>query len=256
MAGVVWIVGGVVLAVICVGLLASLFLKGTFKPGNRSPYSVANTEVLPNSPLSGKTILFLGSSVTKGLAALGESFVDYLQKRNSCTCVKEAVSATTVLDNGKNSYVQRMLRLNKGARLDAFVCQLSTNDTHFYGLKRLGDVSSSTNRSDFDTKTTTGAIEFIISYARETWNCPVIFFTNTYFNDKNYKALVDRLHEIKDKWGIGVIDLYNDRELNNISKKQLDFYMLRDHLHPVRAGYELWWTPAIERHLYDLIGNG
>lgn len=43
--------------------------------GNAAQYSVAQTEALPNSPLKSKTIVFLGSSVTAGSAAYGESFM-------------------------------------------------------------------------------------------------------------------------------------------------------------------------------------
>ena len=36
------------------------------------------------------------------------SFVDYISYRNGCEYVKEAVSGTTLVDNGKTSYIQRM----------------------------------------------------------------------------------------------------------------------------------------------------
>ena len=119
----------------------------------------------------------------------------------------------------------------------------------------LKKISQSKNRNDFNTYTTIGAIEHIISYARETWNYPVIFYTNTYFNDRNYEVLIDKLYKIKDKWEIDIIDLYNDKELNNMTKKTLNLYMLFDNVHPHKAGYKLWWTPAIEKKLYKIIGT-
>lgn len=244
---------GIILVVIFIaGSIAYLYITGTFKPGNAIQYSVAQTEALQSSPISGKTIYFLGSSVTQGFAAKNESFVDYIQKRNNCTCIKEAVSGTTLLDNGSNSYIRRMYKLNKKAKINVFICQLSTNDARF---NKLGKLSKSKNRNDFDTTTTTGAIEFIISYACGTWNCPVVFYTSTYYKDKNYKAIVDRLLEIKNKWEICVIDLYNDKEMYNISKKERNLYM-NDYVHPVRAGYKLWWTPVFEKYLYNLLGHG
>ena len=65
----------------------------------------------PLSNIKGKTFFFLGSSVTYGHAAGGVSFVDYIEQRNECTCRKEAVSGTTLVDNGENSYVQRMIKI-------------------------------------------------------------------------------------------------------------------------------------------------
>lgn len=249
-----WLVG------IFLGILASIFLLyafliGPFVPGNAKKYSVAHTEQLADSPLSGRTLFFLGSSVTAGLASENESFVDYIRKRNHCYCVKEAKSGTTLMDNGKQSYVERIKKFDTQAKVDAFLCQLSTNDTRYHGLDKIGAVSKSTNSNDFDKTTTIGAIEYIISYARETWNCPVIFYTNTYFEDKNYAVLVNKLYEIKEKWNIEIIDLYNDKNLNNIPADSMRLYMLFDQVHPHKAGYQLWWTPAIEKRLYEIIGT-
>jgi len=245
------IIGIILAAPIIAVAVGYIYMSGMFKRGNASKYSVAQTAALDSSPISGKTIYFLGSSVTKGFAAMNESFVDYIRKRNSCTCVKNAVSGTTLLDNGSLSYIQRMYKFNKTAKVDAFVCQLSTNDAR---LNKAGKLSASTNRAYFDTATTTGAIEFIISYARESWGCPVVFYTNTYYENENYRALVGRLLEIKNKWNIGVIDLYNDGEMNSISKEEYNLYM-NDPVHPVRAGYKLWWTPVFEKCLYNLLGQ-
>jgi lysophospholipase L1-like esterase len=247
-----WI-GIIVISLLVIGSAGYFYLSGYFAEGNDEIYSVAKTDALPNSPIAGKTILFLGSSVTEGFAAHDESFVDYIQKRNNCICIKEAKSGTTMLDNGESSFVQRILKFDTKAKADAFVCQLSTNDTRYNGLKKLGSVSESKDPASFDKTTTTGALEYIITYVRKTWNCPVVFLTNTYFKNDDYQAVVKRLYDLKAKWGIEVIDLYNDEQLNKIPKDSLDFYMLGDHVHPHRAGYKLWWTPAIEKKLYPIV---
>ena len=45
-------------------------------PGNAEKYSLENVEPLENSPLEGKRICYLGSSVTLGLYSMDVSFVD------------------------------------------------------------------------------------------------------------------------------------------------------------------------------------
>lgn len=250
----IWLIG-IIICLVFSGFFMYFFSSIALHPGNNKNYSVAETEIIQESPISGKTMIFLGSSVTKGFASFNESFVDYIQKKNDCTCIKEAVSGTTLRDGGKKSYVQRMYKLDKELEIDAFVCQLSTNDTRFNGSKKLGTISELKNRNIFDTSTTIGAIEFIISYVRETWGCPVVYFTNTFFKNDNYKELVSILHEIKIKWNIELIDLYNDPEMNEVSKEQLDLFMLKDRLHPVRAGYKSWWTPKIEKELYTILSR-
>ena len=262
----------VILVAVLVALFAILFFglkiylkidadKKLEAPGNAVEYGVENAPVVTESPLEGKRILFLGSSVTYGSAAQGNSFADYLGKTDGVIVTKEAVSATTLVDefsilpflmtgNG-DSYVTRLQSVDENAEFDAVVVQLSTNDATT--KKELGQISEGFASSGFDTKTVTGAIEFIIWYAQETWNCPVIFYTGSYYESAEYSAMVSRLLELQEKWDIGVIDLYNDAELNSIDTETYDFYMY-DKIHPTKAGYLEWWLPAIQAYLYDYLG--
>ncbi len=227
--------------------------NGTFAKGNNDKYSVANTQKLESSPLAGKTIIFLGSSVTYGSAAKGESFADYMAKRDGISAVKEAVSGTVLVEEevwGKKSYIERLKTIDMSMKADAFVCQLSTNDATM--KKELGTVSDSFEMKDFDTMTVAGAIEYIICYARQTWNCPVIFYTGTKYDNEYYGQMVDLLWEIQVKWDIGIIDLWNDEEMNAVSAEDYKLYMVNG-IHPSRAGYREWWTPKFEAYLTDYL---
>ena len=191
-----------------------------------------------------KNYIFLGSSVTYGSAAGGHSFVDMLAEKYQIFCIKEAVSGTTLVDNGPNSYVQRMiLNLDKKMECEQFICQLSTNDAT-QGLP-LGKISISKKLDDFDTSTIIGAMEYVICYALHTWHCPVSFYTNTYYNSENYQQMVDVLYQLKDKWNIGIIDLWNDEKMRNVQKDKYDRYMA-DVIHPTELGYREWWMPKFE----------
>lgn len=217
-------------------------------PGNSDTYAVENTEPLSGSPLAGKHILYLGSSVTYGASSLQTSFVEYIAKRNSTTYQKEAVSGTTLVDEGVDSYISRLQKIDPNKSFDLFICQLSTNDAT--QKKPLGTVSE-TGAQDFDTSTVCGAVEYIINYVREIWNCPVVFYTNAYYESEEYAAMTAALYEIAEKYGIGIIDLYTDRDFNDIDDAQRALYMADD-IHPTRAGYLEWWTPKMESVLYDL----
>ena len=74
--------------------------------------------------LENKTIFFLGSSVTYGSAAGGVSMVDLLAETCNCTCIKEAVSGTTLADINERSYVSRLKAAEISRPMDLFVCQL------------------------------------------------------------------------------------------------------------------------------------
>lgn len=222
------------------------------KRGNAAEYSVEQTPENADSPLKGKTYFFLGSSVTRGERSEGESMVDFVAKRNACQCIKEAVSGTTLMDNGETSYVQRLDAYlsggNRTEHLDAFICQLSTNDIKY--PDSFGEVTGADQRSaeDFDRATTCGAMEYIIVKARETWDCPVVFYTNSDFHNENYETMLALLDQVEEKWGVEVIDLYRDEAFNDISDEDKDLYM-SDTTHPTKAGYRDWWTPKFEEKL-------
>lgn len=248
-----WIIAGSIAAVlIIVQLLTVLYFKGIIKRGNAKKYSVAQTAPLTDSKLCGKTIIFLGSSVTYGSASMGESFADFLAARNSLTAIKEAVSGTTLVTENELSYIPRMKKLDKNIKADAFICQLSTNDAT--KKKPLGEVSQSFDLSDFDVSTVAGAIEYIICYAKENWHCPVIFYTGTRYKSEQYPQMIELLYKLREKHDIGIIDLWNDDELNDIDKKTYRRYMANG-IHPVRAGYRDWWTPKFEEYLDKYFGE-
>ncbi len=197
--------------------------------------------------LESQTIIFLGSSVTYGSASGGWSMCDALAERHDCNVIKWALSGTTLVDNGADSYVQRLLRdAAEQAECDRFICQLSTNDASL-GLP-LGEVSADCALEAFDTTTVIGAIEYIIAYVKEKWHCPIAFYTGTYYESAAYGAMVDALYRIAEKWGISIIDLWNDPEMRAVSPADYARYM-DDPIHPTREGYAEWWTPRFEGYL-------
>lgn len=48
---------------------------------------------------------------------------------------------------------------------------------------------------------------------KETWGCDVTFYTGTAYNN-NYVRMIAALYELKDKWGIGIIDMYFDTSMS------------------------------------------
>lgn len=244
-------VSGILVMTTIVGCMQLNKWFGYFKEGNASKYNIEKVETITESSLSGKKIIFLGSSVTLGMAAKNTSFVDYIEKKDSVKAIKEAVSGTTLVDNGRDSYVQRMLnKLDKNINIDGFVCQLSTNDIS--KNLPLGEISESKNLQDFDTTTITGAIEYIICYSQQTWNCPIVFYTSTKYESEAYDKMVFRLLELQKKWNIKVINMWDDEEMNNIDDAHRKLYM-NDDVHPTKAGYLEWWTPQIEKYLYEYL---
>ena len=229
--------------------------------------------------LGGKTIYWLGSSVTYGAASGGVSMADLLSRTEKCKSVKEAVSGTTlftdpdsVLPVAYGSYTQRLtnsFKFKKDEKVDAFICQISTNDAQEANLSKWGEVTAAnvTSADAFNLVTTAGALEYIIAYVEQVWNCPVFFYSGAYFGDgvyegtngSDYAALIELTCSAVEKWNnldgyeVGVIDMFNDEQFNDISAEQYSEYM-SDAVHPTAKGYEEWWTPYFADYLVDYFG--
>lgn len=221
----------------------------------------AGDDISVTFALYGETYIFLGSSVTYGANANGRSFVELIDEKYDVDCVKLAVGGTPLsvgtTPNG-TSYVERLVANAKLYPVcDHLNVQLSTNDAT--GGRPLGTVSASKNKEDFDTTTIAGAIEYIIAFAKETWDCEVSFYTNPKLIDPAtgnenavnwyYEDMVEILLEIKEKWGIRVLDMYNDEEMLAVSLEDRAKYMA-DSIHPNATGYEEWWLPKFEEFLF------
>lgn len=179
-------------------------------------------------------LVFLGSSVTYGSATNGRSFVEEVAKRTGFECVKEAVSGTTLAvrdGDGDSSYVARLKRIGAERNVSGLIVQLSTNDAT--QNVPLGSVSDGEKR---DVKTVTGAIEEIIAYAKNVWNCRIAFYTNPYFNHERYKKMIAVLYEVQRKTAIDIIDFYNMRSMVRPDEAGVSRYM-SDAIHPNDKGY-------------------
>ncbi len=221
--------------------------------GNSDNYSFDSIEKLEGNPLEGKTICILGSSVADGYSSEHYAIGEYFEARFGCKLIKEAVSGTTITNLYDNSYLSRMVNnIDATEEIDLFICQLSTNDASMN--LRLGEVIESTNPGDFNQWTIIGSMECIIGYAQHTWNCPVVFFTGSYYDNAAYENMVNALYELQEKWGIGILDLYHNDEFNNISNEMRSIYM-SDNIHPNKAGYRDWWGPEMEKQLLEYLSE-
>lgn len=231
----------------------SLYKAGTAVPvgydGGKVP---EQQETDATDPLSGKTICWLGSSVTFGN---GYSMAEVIAENHANTrCLKYAISGTTLANLDNTSYVARMKSdISPNLDMDLLVVQLSTNDATREGGPELGAVSESRKIEDFDDTTVIGAMETIIAYAQETWGCPVVFYTGTRFDNDKYGQMVDVLRQLQEKWGIGIVDLWNNQAMTDIiGTEQYDAYM-KDEIHPNTTGYREWWTPEFEKVLPEYL---
>ena len=136
--------------------------------------------------LKNKTVLFLGSSVTYGCGIGGISFADIMRESCGIKCIKEAVCGTTLADIDNQSYVARLKAIDKGTKVDLFICQLSTNDA--------------SPTQNIELPQTEEAIRFILGYVKNIFGCPIVFYTGTYFENEKYGRLVNLLYDLQKEY--------------------------------------------------------
>ena len=176
--------------------------------------------------LTGKTVLFLGSSVTYGSASGGVSFADIMAEKMNFTCIKEAVSGTTLADLDETSYVSRLKKLDPSMPVDLLICQLSTNDAS----------------RNIPLEKTEAAIRSILHYTKNTFDCPVVFYTGTHYESAAYGNMIRLLYSLQQEYDFHILDLYNDADMHSVTPAEYDRYM-NDPIHPNLTGYREWWTP-------------
>lgn len=204
--------------------------------------------------LEGKTIVWVGSSLTYGYANNGISMVDYLEETTHCICAKYAVSGTTLVDKDEESYISRLKKIPSDQKCDYFICQLSTNDAT--QQLPIGDISDSFDIDSFDTQTVCGAIEYVIAYAKERFDCPIAFYTAPRYWSSPYKKMAAKMLLIKEKWGIELLDLWNNEELMVMSEEDRTAFLkhyMADSVHPNELGYKEWLTPIFEEFFKSTI---
>ena len=142
--------------------------------------------------------------------------------------VKEAVSGTTLADVDESSYVARLKKIDKNIAFDLFICQLSTNDA----------VPS----RNIELYKTEQAIRFILEYVKNTFDCPIVFYTGTYFENEKYEKLINLLYDLQKEYDFYILDFFNDKDMLSVSEEDYKRYM-NDPIHPTIIGYKEWWTP-------------
>lgn len=234
--------------------------------GNLAKYGLGSISRGADNELTGKTVYFLGSSITYGLSSQGESFADYVCKQCGAVCHKRTYSGTTMAlckDKPKLSYVERLTSDSFDGTPDIFLCQLSLNDANH--KLPLGTISDELpNLEDMNLNqidTVAEAIEYITAYAKTKWpNCQIAFYTVKNNGNARYAEMVKLLKTAQVKWGqnmydrnlIEILNIWDDKSFMNVTGDTLRLYM-RDDNHPTKAGYKICWLPRVKSFLLSIV---
>ena len=233
--------------------IMSMLNSARFQKGNSDCFGPDYVSFDVNSPLAGRKIAFLGSSITAGFAAKDISFVDYLAAKDGVVTTKSAISGTTLAGLTEEGYLMRIYHdFDKNKNYDLFVCQLSTND--YKNNKKLGKITPVSQKDNFDRETTLGAIEEVARYVNTELGCPLVFYTCPQKEPvKQYQELVELLGQLQEKWHFKIIDLFNNQALMAATSAHPN--AMFDNIHPTREGYLKLWLPVFEQELTQILNK-
>ncbi len=219
-------------------------------PGNDSKYDPETLEARKTA-LYGKRMLWMGSSFSAGTGSGGITLCDYLTHINSMEIINESLAHSYLSSVTQNSAVKRFRSsLALVSHTDYLVIEISPIDAEMTP----GTVSEGFDRFTFRIKTTIGALEYLIAYARDLWDPEIILFTLPYCSDPSYERLIGQVHEVSEKWNVHLIDMYHDRELENPDPVKRSLYMT-DITHPTKAGLRDWIVPYMQKKLLNIAGG-
>ncbi len=200
--------------------------------------------------LKGRTVYYLGSSVTRGHGgdAEGVSFAEYLAEKYKLLYEKQAVSGTTlaVRKGCADSYVERADLFSFRTPPLAVIIQLSTNDFS------VGTARGTTENDLYFS--VTEAIKTLVGKIRSKcpdvpiafYVCPLDGKLTIYGSYMSYAR--NQLTALSAQLNFDVIDLTKNTKID------MARHMQSDGLHPTADGYKEVFCPQIARYLINKIG--
>ena len=191
--------------------------------------------------LYGKTALFLGDSITYGTGeddSLYCSWAGRLGAKYGMTVVNAGDPGARISHTGSSGFIVNGLNKWTSAQSpDMIVMHGGVNDA--INQIAIGQISADGN---LDLQTFAGGLENMFKKVKEAHPTSALFYITNYHHNrdtgKDMGGYFDLAKEICEKYGVTVIDLYGNAELNTILAPTTTKY-LPDKLHANSAAYDV-----------------
>ncbi len=215
-------------------------------------------EVNPStSPLNGKTMLFMGDSISYGSGdaasylRTGRAWAGRIADLTGAKTTNASVGGAKVsYQRGDDNWVYSQYLPYENQKFDIIVMHGGVNDARYD--RPVGTLSDGKDEATLKKNQTNyvGGLEWIFYNVSKTNTEAKLFFIANHRLDghskgsaKDMSAYFDAAKQACEKWGVTFIDLYNNKELNDKLETKTTKY-LPDTLHLNAAGYDII-TPYI-----------
>lgn len=246
-------------------------------------------DIYPDSILKNKSVYAFGDSIVKGHNAPEKAFMNLMANDYEMDLTMYAVNGATVItkDSAKEdpsevtegNYILTQVNKASDTLPDIIVFNGGTNDaygssdpTSEYYDKEYNSKGDHTNLFDnigviqgegateFDTNTFCGGFEAIISEMRNKWgDTPIVYITTHKSGGRSWEPqnkVRELALEICREWGVYVVDVFNDSELDTRDPEQMEQYIIGGAgSHPNETACRKFYIPLVKTKLKEILSK-
>lgn len=226
-------------------------------------------EILEKDPLVGLKITCTGNSITAATHSVpGHGYVEQIADAHGMTVDNHAIWGAIIPQghpraNGDITDIGCIHDTldSMDADADIVIMSGSINDCEYYSdASFLGEITGDFS-IELDLTTFYGALEDMCKKALQKWaGKPIIYviehrmtLDNTTYG-QYYLKLHEAIVKVMNKWGISIVDLFNDCPSLNCNNGYKEKYTVGDGTHPNYEGYERFYVPRVYTEIKKLLG--
>lgn len=226
-------------------------------------------EILEKDPLYGKKITCTGNSITAATHSVpGHGYVEQIADAHGMTVDNHAIWGAIIPQghpraSGDVTDIGCIHDTLDDMDIDADIVIMSgsINDCEYYSdTNFLGEITGDFS-TELDLTTFYGALEDMCKKALQRWaGKPIIYviehrmtLDNTTYG-QYYLKLHEAIVKVMNKWGISIVDLFNDCPSLNYNEGYKTKYTTGDGTHPNYEGYERFYVPRVYAEIKKLLG--
>ena len=209
----------------------------------------------PTSPLRGRTILFVGDSITEAICEVNIPEKAYIAGwpgrvgvANGAYYMNLGYSGATISNKNGSNQVLEQLKREDGRSFDLIIVHGGANDAWF--VAPVGEMTGEDvfEEGSFDLSTFAGGLEETFRYLRAHYPDAKYGYIINHTMPASVQGNTADMHDlfalaaqICDKWEIPYLDLYNNEELNVNRMRTATKFTLGDNtnVHPNDRGYDI-----------------
>jgi len=226
-------------------------------------------KILEKDPLAGLKITCTGNSITAATHSVpGHGYVEQIADAHGMTVDNHAIWGAIIPQghpraSGDVTDIGCIHDTLDDMDIDADIVIMSgsINDCEYYSdTNFLGEITGDFS-TELDLTTFYGALEDMCKKALQRWaGKPIIYviehrmtLDNTTYG-QYYLKLHEAIVKVMNKWGISIVDLFNDCPSLNYNEGYKTKYTTGDGTHPNYEGYERFYVPRVYAEIKKLLG--